>query len=518
MRASPPGSPEPGGHSQRLAAGAALQYGSQVVALASLTAVITVMARTLSLAAFGVFGLVSSFVTYVVVVQGAVSGATLQGLAGATSVEERDRSFTTAFLVQTLFGLLAAAIVGIGGIALLGVLHVPQDLQADARTGVLALAVLTLIGWPARAFADALRGIQRFALASLCEVAAYVLFTVIMLVLVVVVKPPLWVLIAAGGSSPVLIGLTSGIALVMTRAPVHVRLRSTNRRYARQFLNVSFALLVISGSDILITSLDRTILGLFRPASVVALYDGASRPATLVRALAASLVRTVLPASAQFHAQGDQARLRALVLRGTRYVVAGTLPVTILITVLAGPILDVWLGKRYAGATTALSIFTAAWILGANSSVIASAIVGVGRQSTLILYTWGAAVLNLALSFALTPVIGLSGVVLGTTASYAVFFPVMMWIAVTNLPITIADLAREVWLPAYSLGAALTALLIVIRLTVPLDTLAVLMVVGTAAVLAYWGAFYAFWLRPDERVLIKRLLHVRHLARDAPSA
>jgi O-antigen/teichoic acid export membrane protein len=462
----------------------------------------------LSLAAFGVFSLVSSFVTYLVVVQGAVSGATLQGLGGATTVEERDRAFTTAFLVQTLFGFLAAVIVGIGGLALVEVLHIPQHLRTDARTGVLALAVLTLIGWPARAFADALRGIQRFALASGCEVAAYAVFTVMMLVLVVVVKPPLWVLIAAGGSSPALIGLTSGIAILVTRASVHIRLRSTDPGFARQFLGVSLALLVISGSDILITSLDRTIVGLFRPASVVALYEGAARPATLVRALAGSLVRTVLPASAQFHAQGDLARLRALVLRGTRYVVAGTLPVTIVITVLAGPILDVWLGKRYAGAATALAIFTGAWILGANSSVIGSALVGVGRQGKLILYTWGAAVLNVALSLALTPLIGLTGVVLGTTASYAVFFPVLMWITVTNLPITIADLAREVWLPAYSLGAALAALLLVIRLAVPLETLLALAVVGAAGMLAYWGAFYALWLRPDERQLIKGLLRV----------
>jgi O-antigen/teichoic acid export membrane protein len=495
----------PEDHARRLAIGALVQQSSQVLALASLAAVLTVLARTLPLAAFGVYALVSSFVTYLLVVQGAVSGATLQALGRASNDAERDRVFTTAVLVLGLFGVVAGVLIGAGGIALLGVLQVPHGLQPQARSGVLALAAITLIGWPVRTFSDALRGLQRFALASVCEAAAYIVFTVAMLLLALVIKPPLWVLIAVGGVSPVLIGGISGIALLLSGLPIRVRRRSFDPVYARTFLRLSMALLAISGSDIFISSLDRTILGLFRPASVVALYEGAVRPNTLVRALAGSLVRTVLPASAQFHAAGDVLRLRALVLRGTRYVLAATLPVTIVLMVLAGPILEVWLGKRFDRAATALAIFTGTWILGANNSVIGSALIGVGRQRELIAYTWGVAVVNVALSVGLTPLIGLDGVVVGTTAAYVAFFPMLLRIAVAALPITVRDIAREAWLPAYSLGAALAAALVVVRLTLSPATLGAVAATGVLAVFAYWAAFWILWLAPDERVLIKAL-------------
>ena len=489
---------------------------AQVLALLSMAAILTVLARTLSLAAFGVFGLVSSFVTYLLVVQGAVTGATMQILGGANSAAERDRAFTTAFLVLAFLGLMAGAVIGGGGVALLGALHIPARLRPDARDGILALAVVTFIGWPARTFADALRGLHQFVLASVCEAVAYVLYTALMLVLVLVVKPPLWVLIAAGGTGPAIIGVLSGVALVVGDVSVRLRPAAVDLADARGFLNVSFALLTISGADILISSLDRTVLGLFRPASTVALYEGAVRPTLVIRTLAGSMVRTVVPASAQFHALADLERLRALLIRGTRYVLAGTLPITIVLTVLAGPILEVWLGKRYERAATALAIFAGAWITGANGSVIGSALVGVGSQRRLVGYTWGAALLNLALSVGLTPVIGLNGVVVGTTASYVALFPLLLRIAVTTLHISLGDLIREVWVPAYSLGAVLAVVLVALRLTAAPDTLASVAVTGIVSVLAYWLAFYALCLRPDERVLIKSLLRRRGRPLEAP--
>lgn len=506
----------PGGYAHRLAVGALVQHGTQVLALFAMLAILTALARTLSLAAFGVFSLVSSFVTYLLVVQGSVSGATLQALAGARNDEERDRTFTNAMLVLTFLGVAAGVLTAVVGLALLQVLHIPPRLRDEARLGVLALAAITVIGWPVRTFADALRALQRFVLAAVCEYAAYLIYTAAMLILALIVKPSLWVLIAVGGTSPVLIGIFSGIAMVVTNTPAHFRPRDVDGSHLWSFLRLSTALLVISGSDIVITSLDRTILGLFRPASTVALYEGAVRPNNLVRAMSGSLVRTVLPATAELHALGDLRRLRALVLRGTRYVLAATLPVTIALIVLARPIIEVWLGRRYAGAAFAMAIFTATWILGANNNVIGSALVGVGRRRELMGYTWGVAAMNLALSVGLTPVIGLPGVVIGTTAAYVAFFPMLLRIAFDALPISLADLVHEVWLPAYSLGAVLAAGLVVVRLAFAPDAVWSVALTCGLGVCGYWLAFYLLALSPDERVLIKGL--VRRNRRPAKAA
>ena len=67
----------------------------------------------------------------------------------------------------------------------------------------------------------------------------------------------------------------------------------------------------------------------------------------------------------------------------------------------------------------------------------------------------GVAAVNLGLSLALTPELGLEGVVIATTAAYVVMAPMFLWLTLTTLPVTLAALARRVWLPAYSGGVVL---------------------------------------------------------------
>ena len=72
--------------------------------------------------------------------------------------------------------------------------------------------------------------------------------------------------------------------------------------------------------------------------------------------------------------------------------------------------------------------------------------------------------------------------------------------------VTLADLARRAWLPAYSLGAALAAALIALRLTADPGTLPAVLAAAVGGVLAYWIAFYALVLDPDERALVRGLV------------
>jgi O-antigen/teichoic acid export membrane protein len=194
-------------------------------------------------------------------------------------------------------------------------------------------------------------------------------------------------------------------------------------------------------------------------------------------------------------------------LRGSRYVLAATLPVTIVIICLAQPILDVWLGKRYGGAATAVAIFTATFVL-ADASVIGSMLMGVSRLRELTVYTWAVALVNLAISLALTPIIGVDGVVAGTTGAYVLLYPLLLRFICAEIPVTFRDLAREVWLPGYSLGVLLAAGLVAVRLTLSPHTLVSVVFTGCCSMLLYWLAFYVLWMRPDERALVRSVLRL----------
>jgi O-antigen/teichoic acid export membrane protein len=118
-------------------------------------------------------------------------------------------------------------------------------------------------------------------------------------------------------------------------------------------------------------------------------------------------------------------------------------------------------------------------------------------------YAWCVAIANLSLSLALTPSLGLMGVVLGTTIPNFVAVPFLLWICTRTFPVRVGDLAKEVWLPAYSVCVPLAAVLVAIRLLAePHDVLG-LAAASMLPLLGAWTLYYIFWMRPGERRLVR---------------
>ena len=496
----------PGEHERRLATGTLAQQGAQVVAVVSLLAAATALGRTLSLAEFGVYGLILSFSTYLVFIQGSVEAAAIKELASARDDGERSAAFTNAVTVYTGFGLLSAIIVAGGGNAILALFDIPSDLREEARLGLIALGLVTFVGWPIKAYQDVLRGSQLFVQAAVAEVFAYIALGGGLIFLLLVLDARLWILIGFAGTLQLMIGAGAGVIVFRRRLPFHFRRAAASGEEMRRFIHFSLYVMSAAASDLVIYSLDRAVLAAFRPAATVGLYEAAVRPSNLVRQLSATLSVTVFPAAAQYESMGDTARTRELVVRGTRYVVAAVVPFVVTFIALAAPILEVWLGDRYRDAALAMSLLVVYWLFTSSVAVGSSVLMAVGSVRTVAALAWAIAIVNLSVSLALTPWLGLDGVVLGTTVGYLAVFPVYLRVIVHRLPVTIGELVREVWIPAFSLGLVLGGALVAARLVLGIDTLAT---VGAAAVIGitgYFAAYAVLWLRPAERRLFRSLL------------
>jgi O-antigen/teichoic acid export membrane protein len=248
------------------------------------------------------------------------------------------------------------------------------------------------------------------------------------------------------------------------------------------------------------------ILGLFKSAATVGLYEGPVRTHNLFYALNNALAVPTLPASSRYAAEHDSARLRQLVLRGSRYTLALFVPLAVTAIVLSQPLLEVWLGDRFREGDLALSILVSYWLLYGMLAVAPGLLVGAGRARSVARYMSTVAVANLALSLALTPWLGLEGPALGTAIPYFVAFPFILRLTLSVAPFRLSDLVREAWLPAYSLGLLLAAALGLVRSVAPPHTLAALLATALAGLAAYWVALYLLWLRPDERALVRATL------------
>lgn len=502
---TPPQASVSGEHERRLATNYLARQVSQGIAVLTGLGVITMLARRLSLNEFGTFALLLSLTTYLAVLQGIVETPAIKTFAETSDQLSRDRAFSTVMAVYSATGLAAGALIAGVGTLLLKVWTIPVALHHQADLAVLGLAIVTAVSWPTRVFYDTLRGRQLFALAAAAEVAA-LLVTGSLTVAFLLSDAPLWLVVVAAGSGSFATGLASAGIVKLSRLPYRLTRQGFSRTTTQAFLKLSGYFLVASLADFVIYSLDRTILGAFRSAAAVGLYEAPLRAHNLVRDVQATVVTPVLPAAARYHAEGDTQRLRELMLRGTRYTVAIVVPLVVVAAILARPILEAWLGERFGAAAPAMAILVGYWLVIANTSVGWQMLVAVGQIRKFSLYAVSVALVNAALSLALTPRFGLNGIVLGTTIPYVVAFPAFLRLALPEFDVRLGDLAREVWLPAYSTAIVIAAALAALRWSVDLATIPACAAAGLGTLLAYWSIYYTIWLRPDERLLARTLV------------
>lgn len=501
----------PGSEERHVARGALLQQVSQVWGTLCMLLVATLLARTLTRSEFGVYGLLISLTAYLVTVQVSVEGAAVRALAAAEArpAGSRREAFSTTLAIYTVGGVVAAVLVAAGGVALVGVLGIPDALRGDAREAVLGLALVTALGWPFKVCQDALRGAQLFGAAAAGEMGAYTTVAVGMTT-AVLLDAPLWVDIMIGGALSAFIGIWCGAALLYFNVGHRFRVGDVRPALARDMLGMSVYLFAAGLADLVVYSLDRVVLAAFRSVEQVGLYEGAVRPHNLLRQLHGTLVLTVVPVASGYLAAGDTLRIRDLLLRGTRYIVAIVAPVAVVFVVLAAPLLDLWLGHDYREAALPLALFSSYWLVGSNTGVGTSMLVAQGNVRVIARFAWAVAIANLALSLALTPWLGLNGIVLGTLIPNLVSLPFLLRIFTRAFPVSIADLAREVWVPAYSVCIPTALLLTAIRLFAEPTNLLALAGAAAAGLAVAWGLFWVFWMRPNERRLVLSFVPFLH--------
>lgn len=501
----PSGPVTPGAAERHVARGALVQQVAQVFGTLVMLGVITLLGRTLTLSEFGVYGLLISVAGYLLIVQLSVEAAAVRAISSRTSERERATLYGTALAFYSLLGIGAGALIAGGGSLLVAVLGIGPDLQDEATTAVLVLGVVTALGWPLKVFQDGLRANQLFGRAALGEMLGYGTVGALM-ALFVALDAHLWVLIAVGGSLSALIGLWCAV-VASARALSPPRLRDADRAEGRAMLAVAWQLFLAGVTDIVIYSLDRVILAAYRSPAAVGLYEGAVRPHNVLRQLHGSLVLTVVPVASSYIAAEDEYRVRELLLRGTRYVLAVVAPVTVALMVMSAPLLEVWLGERFRVAAPALALLASYWLVGANTGVSGAMLVAAGRVKALAWYAWLVAGVNLALALILTPFLGLEGVALAIALPYFFLFPIFFHLVRTTFPAaTVRDFAREAWLPTYSLCALLAVALGAVRLFFEPDTLLELGVVVVGALALYALAWVAAFAKPGERALVRSFL------------
>jgi O-antigen/teichoic acid export membrane protein len=492
------------GEARLLASGALLQQVAQALGLVALLVIVTLLARRLSVAELGAYGLVASLAGYLLVLRNSVASSAVRAMAGAGAGDERAQTFAAAARLYAGVGLATGVLIAAVAVVLAATV-LDGELARQARWGGLGLGALTAIGISASVYLDALRAERMFVSAAGAEIASVVLYLAAMVALILA-GADLAVVIALSGALPLLSGLAS--AVIARRAGLLLPLsrRTHERRHTAAIVPTAGWLLVIELSNLLMYASGRILLGAFKGPTAVGLYEGPVRAHNLLYALGGALAVPTVPTASRYVATEDERRLRELAVRGSRYTLALFVPLTVTLMCLAEPILSVWLGDRYSDGAPALTILVAYWLLYGALAVTPGFLVGVGRARELARVMVLVAVANLILALILTPELGVEGPAIATAVPFALAYPLILRMSLLRTGVPLADLGRRAFGPAYGMGALLAAVLLAARYALDVETLAAVAALAIAGVLASWTVWYLALFDGGERELVRSLL------------
>lgn len=476
----------------------AWNQGAQLVRMLSQFILLPFVVNRIGATAAGIYFLALSFTAYFGILDASFSQPLIKFIAEYRATGEDDKlraSVRAVFRVFTGVGIVAAVLLGAAGLWALGILEIPQDQATVARSTFAVAAVASLITWPMTTYDNILRGIQRFDLVSKVSIAVTtVAFTGQLIAIVTGLGPP------------VLIGITLASVAAGMGVSRHLARRELPEirsgpgapgSISKRLAGFAGTLFLIGLTDLVIYQVDRTVVSVTAGVAAVTIYEFAARFHKVPRDLHAIAVSAGMPAASELDAAGDRERLAKLMSDGTRFTVAIVLPVTVAILALGRP-----LASSYAPAEAwgPLVIFTSYWILNANTGIPSVILAGMGRLKVLLVYAYAVAALNLVLSILLSRRYGVSGVVAGTTISYALAFPVFLAISMREIGVRFFEFARRAWWPAYPMAALLGAVLLIAAGPLTRSRNFVLTTgTGVLAVGIYLAVFWAVAVTRDER-------------------
>jgi O-antigen/teichoic acid export membrane protein len=375
-----------------------------------------ILVHGLGLEAYGVWVIVGSLALYREILQFGFAKATPKYVAEYSALQDEGRvrtSIATTFWILAVPGA-AALLLGLGLVAAFPILFDLEPSVREAAQVLVAIMVIDLaVSIPCDAFAGTLIGLQRFDLLNWTLIA------------VAVAQAVAWMIVLAFGGGLVLLGVVTVAArlvghlwrfLLARRLLPHLSIspRRADRNLVKPAAGLSIWYGIADVSDLLLTRIDTIVVGLVLGVEAAAVYAVGQKLTLVIGQLMVPISSLFFPHASELAAQGDAVRLRETLVTATRVVLGIAAPLSITMAILAGPILQTWVGSGFGDAVPVVILLAAAYATGALSAPGLVMLQGVGRARGPAAIWVSEATLNLGLSLLLAHLIGLEGVALAT--------------------------------------------------------------------------------------------------------
>ncbi len=426
--------------------------------------------RKLPVDAFGVLTLALAFSVsagYLTIADLGLQSGVTRFIADADGRGQRERigevvSSALAVLVTTALGAFAVLIA----LSFVGS-HVFTNVQGAALQNDLHLlfilfAAEALFGLPGLAFLGVLQGLQRFGWVKVVDLTRQILYTVVALIVLLTGQGVLWFGVAmVSGTAFAAIGYAVAARLLCPEMRISPKL--IHRDALRPLARFSGWVFLARINGVIWSQMDTIILEVVIGVNVLAGYSFAARLQSAVSYPLSLTAAAIVPAAANLLAMESSARLRELLVRGTRYTLALSLPVTIAALILARPLLVGWVGAKYASYSGPAQLFLTYQLVTCTATIASTMLVGMGRVRQVTAYVTVAVAINLVISILLAKPLGVSGVIIGTLVGYGISGPLYIRLILRELSMSLGEFVRRAivpivpWAILFALVIALTA-------------------------------------------------------------
>jgi O-antigen/teichoic acid export membrane protein len=276
---------------------------------------------------------------------------------------------------------------------------------------------------PARVFIAVIQGAQRFDVSQLIEFTRAIVQGLLFAGVLIADLGVGAIGGAMAATSLVVLGIAAALAHRITPGLALSRGRVSRPRL-RRLLSFSGSLFAIRLTGTIYRQMDRAIVGVGIGPAAVASYEIAQRihlGALIVQSTAAS---ALLPTVAYLREQRET--VRELLVRGTCYSLAVSLPVIVALFCFAEPAIRGWVGEDFVDVADSARLFLLYLVLTSFVSIGLGIVVALGRTRRVLAWAVVNLLVNAAVSIALVGPVGINGVILGTLAGQAVaFFPML---------------------------------------------------------------------------------------------
>jgi O-antigen/teichoic acid export membrane protein len=182
----------------------------------------------------------------------------------------------------------------------------------------------------------------------------------------------------------------------------------------------STPLLFTSLSSIIIIRMDTLMLGYFKTSDIVGLYNAATPIAQLIPLILSSIALIYVPISSQLYSKNLIKELRRNYAILTKWIVAATLPLFLVIFLFPESVLDAVFGPSYVEAGTALRIIACGVFAQVFFGPNAATLIVIGKTKLNMVYDLIGATMNVSLNLFLIPTMGIIGAAIASAISLCI--------------------------------------------------------------------------------------------------